>query len=96
MRTRAAIMVTVLAGTVSPLHAQSEVKYVGGTLALMKAGQEGDLHLSDEEYLAYYGSKDQMLRIPYDQINLLEYGQQVDRRLAMALLISPNQTGCGS
>lgn len=89
MRTRAAIMVSVLAGTISPLSAQSEVKYVGGTLATLKAGQQGDIHLSDDHYLAYYGRQDQMLRIPYDQINLLEYGQQVDRRLAMALLISP-------
>ena len=29
------------------------------------------------------------MRVPYDQINLLEYGQKVDRRYAMAVLISP-------
>ncbi len=27
--------------------------------------------------------------MPYERINLLEYGQQVDRRLAEAILISP-------
>jgi len=30
-----------------------------------------------------------VLRIPYERVNLLEYGQQVDRRLLEAILISP-------
>ena len=29
------------------------------------------------------------MRVPYDRINLLEYGQKVDRRLLMAAAISP-------
>jgi len=29
------------------------------------------------------------VRIPYESVNLLEYGQQVSRRYAMAVVISP-------
>ena len=29
------------------------------------------------------------MRVAYDRVNLVEYGQQVDRRLALALVISP-------
>ena len=29
------------------------------------------------------------MKIPYERINLLEYGQKVDRRYAMAFLLSP-------
>ena len=44
--------------------------------------------MSDTRYLAVYSSKTQV-RIPYARINLIEYGQQVDRRLALAVVISP-------
>ena len=30
-----------------------------------------------------------MIRVPYERINLLEYGQSVSRRYALAILISP-------
>jgi hypothetical protein len=29
------------------------------------------------------------VQVPYERVNLLEYGQKVDRRLAMAIVISP-------
>ena len=54
----------------------------------MKSGSSGRIELSDDHYFAFYANKAQ-LRVPYDQVNLLEYGQQVDRRLALALVVSP-------
>ena len=30
-----------------------------------------------------------MIRVPYQRVNLLEYGQTVSRRYALAILISP-------
>jgi hypothetical protein len=64
------------------------VDYIGGTTAAMKSGSSGRIVLTDDHYFAFYANKAQ-LRIPYDQVNLLEYGQQVDRRLALALVVSP-------
>jgi hypothetical protein len=46
------------------------------------------LDLSDERYLALYGRRAN-LRVPYEQVNLLEYGQKVDRRYLAAALVSP-------
>jgi len=67
---------------------QSDVQYMGGTEGRLKSGKQGSITLADDRYLAFYSGKTQ-LRVAYDRINLLEYGQQVDRRLALALLISP-------
>jgi hypothetical protein len=70
------------------LLAQSRVEYVGGTAARIATGTAGTLDISDQHYLAFYSKKTQV-RVPYDRINILEYGQQVDRRLLMAAVISP-------
>jgi hypothetical protein len=67
--------------------AQTTVEYIGGTAALSE-GTRGAIALSDERYLAFYAGKIQ-LRVAYDRVNLVEYGQQVDRRLALALVLSP-------
>lgn len=89
MRMRSAAAVVALAGIVYPAaYAQTEVEYIGGTTSSMRAGSGGRVELSDDAYFAFYAHKAQ-LRVPYSRINLLEYGQQVDRRLALALVISP-------
>jgi hypothetical protein len=70
------------------LLAQSHVDYVGGTAPALASGAGGTVELSDESYLAFY-AKGAQVRVPYDHINLLEYGQKVDRRVLMAVVISP-------
>src|SRR4051812_15440518 len=70
------------------LLAQSRVEYVGGTLPALASGVGGSLELSDSRYFAFY-TKGVQVRVPYGRINLLEYGQKVDRRLLMAVVISP-------
>ncbi len=68
--------------------AQTQADYIGGTTATIEIGQTGRIELTDDAYLAFYTQKSQM-RVRYDRVNLLEYGQQVDRRLAWAMVISP-------
>ena len=46
------------------------------------------LDLTDGHYLAFY-TKSGQIRVPYNQIELLEYGQKVDRRLLLAIALSP-------
>jgi hypothetical protein len=71
-----------------PALAQSHAEYAGGTLRTIEEGTSGVIELADDQYFAFYSKKTQ-LRVPYSRIDLLEYGQQVNRRLAMAIVISP-------
>ncbi len=79
---------SLLVGFASLAAAQTSVEYIGGTAPQLAAGTHGSMALSDEKYLAFYAGKTQV-RVAYDRINLVEYGQQVDRRLALALVLSP-------
>lgn len=68
--------------------AQSRVEYVGGTVAGIESGAGGSIEVTDAHYFAFYTKKAQV-RVAYDRIESLEYGQKVDRRLLMAVAISP-------
>ena len=68
--------------------AQSHAEYVGGTATSLDSGNAGSIDVGDDHYLAFYAKKGQV-RVRYDRINLLEYGQKVDRRLVIAVIISP-------
>jgi hypothetical protein len=66
----------------------AKVEYLGGTLPEVEPGQ--DLRLividaSDLEIAAKRGA----IRVPYSNINQLEYGQKVGRNLLPAIVISP-------
>jgi len=67
---------------------QNRVDYIGGTVETLTAGQSGSLDLTDSHYLAVY-TKNAQLRVPYDRVESIEYGQKVDRRLLLAFAISP-------
>jgi hypothetical protein len=64
------------------------VEYVGGTLQEIPSGCDGRVQAIDPTYFVFY-SKKSSLRVAYDKINLLEYGQKVDRRILAAVLVSP-------
>jgi hypothetical protein len=70
------------------LLAQSRAEYVGGTASTLASGNTGSIDASDQRYLAFYTKRGQV-RVSYDRVNLLEYGQKVDRRLLAAVVISP-------
>jgi hypothetical protein len=70
------------------LAAQTRVEYVGGTLGGVSTGAGGSLDVSDSHYLAFYTKKSQV-RVAYDRVNTIEYGQQVSHRVLMAFAISP-------
>jgi len=89
MQIRSVTAILILASLLAPAgSAQTSVDYIGGTATDLRAGAGGRIELSDDRYLAFYADKSQ-LRVPYDHVNLLEYGQQVDRRLALAFIVSP-------
>lgn len=65
----------------------SPVEYVGGTLNL-PPNASGRLDATGDARLALR-LKQTTLEIPYDRVNLLEYGQKVSREYVAAVLISP-------
>jgi hypothetical protein len=66
----------------------SHAECVGGTISQIPGGCGGTVEAVDEQFFVFY-SKKASWRVPYNQINLLEYGQKVDRRVLAAVLISP-------
>ncbi len=75
-------------GPVCDAATGSRASYLGGTLAQFSQGADGALDAIDPDYFVFWTRK-QNLRVPYARINLLEYGQKVSRRVAMAVLVSP-------
>ena len=67
---------------------QGRAEYIGGTAEKLAVGAGGALTVSDKQYFAFY-SKKASVRVAYNKINLLEYGQTVSRRLDLAIVISP-------
>jgi hypothetical protein len=69
-------------------HAGARAEYIGGTRADIPAESSGDITVSDQVYFIFV-SKQTRVKVPYERINLLEYGQKVDRRYLEAVVISP-------
>jgi hypothetical protein len=65
----------------------SHAEYIGGTVSV-NPKTEGLLSTTSPLTLSFR-VKEGEIRIPYDRINLLEYGQRADRRYVEAVLISP-------
>ena len=66
----------------------SSAEYVGGTVASLTGKTSGRLRTNDDVFLDFR-AKGHEVHVTYNKINLLEYGQNVDRRYLMAVLISP-------
>ncbi len=66
----------------------SRAEYAGGTISQIPDGCNGSIQAVDDRYFVFY-SKKAHWRVPYESINLLEYGQKVDRRVLAAVFISP-------
>ncbi|HUA20014.1 MAG TPA: hypothetical protein VMB25_14800 [Bryobacteraceae bacterium] len=78
----------VLCGTLMAGVRGGHAEYIGGTIAQIPDGCQGTIQAVDDQYFVFY-SKHASWRVPYSQINLLEYGQKVDRRYIAAVIISP-------
>lgn len=63
-------------------------QYIGGTYSQLPVNNPGEIEATDPTYFIF-NSKHTQVKIPYERINLLEYGQKVDRRVLSAVVISP-------
>lgn len=66
----------------------SEAEYIGGTRPDIPANNSGEIRVTDRTYFVFL-SKHTEVKVPFERINLLEYGQKVDRRYIAAVVISP-------
>ncbi len=80
----------LLIGGIALTAAEPGVKaqFMGGTLAGVSAKSSARLDLTGAEALVFRCGQTE-LRIPFQKIDTLEYGQTVSRRYAAAVLISP-------
>jgi hypothetical protein len=88
---RKLVLAAVLGLACLPLaggHGGARAEYVGGTRADIPTSNSGDIQVMDNVYFIFL-SKKTKIKIPYDRINLVEYGQKVDRRYVAAAVISP-------
>ncbi len=83
-----AALLPLLTGGLSASRSGSRAEYLGGTRADIPANSSGDIEVSDKVYFVFMSGKMQV-KVPYERINLLEYGQKVDRRILAAVVISP-------
>jgi hypothetical protein len=74
----------LLAGNLSGSH----VEYLGGTRPDIPANSSGEIRTTDRVFFIF-ASKRVEVKVPYDRINLIEYGQKVSRRYVEAVVISP-------
>lgn len=66
----------------------ARVHYVGGTLTQLPAQASGTLHVGDEDCFTFQSSG-ATIRVPYRDVDMLEYGQHVTRRYLEAIVLSP-------
>ncbi len=84
----AVLLLPLFAGSLLAGPPGSRVEYVGGTIVQIPQGCSGRAQTVDEQFFVFY-SKGASWRVPYESIDLLEYGQKVDRRYLAAVIISP-------
>lgn len=66
----------------------AKAEYIGGTVAELPPRSDGRLILTDPGALLF-SCRDQTVRVRYEDIDILEYGQRVNRRYIEAVVISP-------
>ena len=85
-------LVLILTAAVPPPvaagDASEHVHYVGGTISALPGKINGYVNTRQEEVFLFE-TKGVTVQVPYDKINVLEYGQRVSRRYVEAVLISP-------
>lgn len=89
MRAISLVVIALLCGyAATAARIGSRAEYIGGTRPDIPEKNAGEIKVTDEVYFEFL-SKHTQVKVPYERINLLEYGQKVDRRYLAAVVISP-------
>ncbi len=86
------LVAALLANVISPALLagvpSKKAVYRGGTLSSIRPSAAGTVTTTDFRHFVFRHDRGE-LRIPYDRINSLEYGQKTGRRLGLAVTLSP-------
>jgi hypothetical protein len=77
-----------VSGRLPAADSGARAQFVGGTVAGIPSKSDSRIYVTEEEFLLIR-VKDAALRVRYDKVNTLEYGQRVSRRFVEAVIISP-------
>jgi len=88
MTARKSLVFLGLVLTLQAAGAGGRAEYIGGTISQIPSGCQGSVQAGDGEYFVFTAGKAHW-RVPYEQINMLEYGQHVERDFLGALILSP-------
>src|SRR5688572_30807803 len=87
MRLTAAVLVVALTSVQMPGAVRGDrAEYVGGT-APLKDGTQGVLDIKGSSDLVFTADKS-TLKIPYQNITSLEFGQKIGRRVGVAIAVT--------
>ena len=76
------------AGTLFGWDGGAKATYVGGSIPGLPDSVKGKLDLTNT-LLCRFDAKEIEVNVPWDKINMLEYGQKVGRRIGLAIVVSP-------
>ena len=82
------LMLAAVGGCAAAAGFGFEAEYLGGTLPTLAPNTGGTI-LTTDPISFIFKTKDATVRIPFDRIQQIEYGQKVDRRVLEAFLLSP-------
>ena len=86
------MLVLALLALASPMLVAADrggrAEYAGGTAEQFRSGEDGAIFTTHRSLL-FFVTKNKKLAVPYENVNLLEYGQKVSRRYVMSVLVSP-------
>ena len=82
------LLMIALIPVATPEERGGKVEYVGGTVGELSHAPKGRLSTTNQEFLVFLTNKAHF-SVQWEKINLLEYGQRVNRRYALGVLISP-------
>jgi hypothetical protein len=88
MRATALLVSIWLAASAPAQEGGGRVQYVGGTVAALADAPKGRLLTTDSDFLIFQTGQ-RRYAVRWSRITLLEYGQRVNRRYAMGVIISP-------
>jgi hypothetical protein len=88
MRLLAGIVSTFCSiATLLEAETAGKAQYVGGTVGGFRPGVEGDFSTGTPSLL--FITRSARIEVPYDRVNLVEYGQTASRRIVLAAVVSP-------
>jgi hypothetical protein len=67
----------------------NKVKFMGGTVGGVPEKTEGRVDVTDPTNMVFMGEKGGTVKVPWQKVQTIEYGQRVSRRWKTAIFLTP-------